>query len=63
VATLATTANQDQRVVVQAAYSLGEVSSPNLQSVAEDALGTVRDVYGDDQYVADAIDSAPEIDA
>jgi glucose/arabinose dehydrogenase len=60
---LGTAAEQDQRVVVQAAYSLGEVSSPNLAGDAEDALGTIREMYGDDDYVADAIDSAPDMDA
>jgi len=60
---LGTTAEQDQRVVVQAAYSLGEISSPSLASDAEDALGTIREMYGDDDYVANAIDSAPDMDA
>jgi glucose/arabinose dehydrogenase len=60
---LGTKAEQDQRVVVQAAYSLGEVSSPSLKGDAEDALGTIREMYGDDEYVADAIDSAPGSDA
>jgi len=62
VISLATTADRDQRVVVQAAYSLGETSSPNMESRAEEALATIRDVHGDDPYVTDAIDSAPDMD-
>lgn len=60
---LGTAAEQDQRVVVQAAYSLGEVSDQNLMSDAENALGTIREMYGDDDYVVDAVDSAPDMDA
>jgi len=58
-----TAEDQDQRVVVQAAYSLGEVSSSDLQDTAEAALGTIRDTYGEDSYVGEAIDSAPGMDA
>jgi len=60
VISLGTAEDQSQRVVVQAAYSLGEVSESGLQSQAETALTDIDDMYGDDQFVADAVASAPD---
>lgn len=46
------------RIVVQAAYSLGEVSDSELQSQAEDVLNQLLTEYEDIQFITDAANSS-----
>jgi PKD repeat protein/glucose/arabinose dehydrogenase len=48
------------RLVVQAAYSLGEVSNSELQSQAEDVLNQLLTEYEDNQFITDAVNSSLE---